>query len=468
MRQDILIAYLAVLGINLITLIIPVPVVVQMLVATTATIYIGCYNGVPQALDTITLKSDQSGSDGEPGANGAKSPRTHTNQEKMNRKDVYLFPVIGSVVLFSLYLTYKILPKIVLTVLVKVYFLLIGMFCLGDRFAQLTNLFLKGKQASEASSKKKEGDAEEPIVFTVNFFPLVSKIYDVLPASVATYLFAPAEPKKADESKKDGKKKENDNKGGKPALEPTDYQLPLTQTQAYCLAAAGVVGVWYILTGHWLSSNLFGIAFSIQGIELIHLGSVLNGVILLSALFFYDIFWVFGTDVMVTVAKNFDAPIKLLFPRVSMPNPAMLGLGDIVIPGIFIAMMLRYDVAQILASGKSNKDDNMNSKSNSARSQRSSRAAGSGAASSDIVSKIKTWINLAPYYHTCLISYVFGLVATLVVMYTFEAAQPALLYLVPACVGSVMVRAAIEGKLSNLINYEEADEEEKAQQASSS
>ena len=38
------------------------------------------------------------------------------------------------------------------------------------------------------------------------------------------------------------------------------------------------------------------------------------GAILLWGLFFYDIFWVYGTDVMITVAKNFDAPIKLLFP----------------------------------------------------------------------------------------------------------------------------------------------------------
>lgn len=35
----------------------------------------------------------------------------------------------------------------------------------------------------------------------------------------------------------------------------------------------------------------------------------------LKGLFFYDIFWVFFTPVMVSVAKNFDAPIKLLFPR---------------------------------------------------------------------------------------------------------------------------------------------------------
>jgi minor histocompatibility antigen H13 len=38
------------------------------------------------------------------------------------------------------------------------------------------------------------------------------------------------------------------------------------------------------------------------------------GFMLLWFLFFYDIFWVYGTDVMVTVAKKLDIPIKLLFP----------------------------------------------------------------------------------------------------------------------------------------------------------
>ena len=52
---------------------------------------------------------------------------------------------------------------------------------------------------------------------------------------------------------------------------------------------------------------------------------------------------------MVSVAKNFDAPIKLLFPRLGLLDSgkrpfSMLGLGDIVIPGIFVALMLRYDV----------------------------------------------------------------------------------------------------------------------------
>jgi minor histocompatibility antigen H13 len=45
-----------------------------------------------------------------------------------------------------------------------------------------------------------------------------------------------------------------------------------------------------------------------------NLGSFYVGFLLLWLLFFYDIFWVYGTDVMVTVAKSLDIPIKLLFP----------------------------------------------------------------------------------------------------------------------------------------------------------
>jgi len=94
-------------------------------------------------------------------------------------------------------------------------------------------------------------------------------------------------------------------------------------------------------------NNLFGIAFSICGIESLVLPSFKVGFILLWGLFFYDIFWVYGTDVMLTVAKSVDAPIKLIFPislTADPPTFSMLGLGDIVIPGIFIALCLKFDV----------------------------------------------------------------------------------------------------------------------------
>merc|ERR1712080_336673 len=120
-----------------------------------------------------------------------------------------------------------------------------------------------------------------------------------------------------------------------------DYQF--NTHDLVCLGLCSVVGVWYILKKHWLANDLLGMAFAVNGVELLHLNNVVTGCILLGGLFFYDIFWVFGTDVMVTVAKSFEAPIKLVFPQDLLENGpmgannfAMLGLGDIVIPGIFI------------------------------------------------------------------------------------------------------------------------------------
>lgn len=106
------------------------------------------------------------------------------------------------------------------------------------------------------------------------------------------------------------------------------------------------VGV-YIYTKNWLFNNLLAILFCVHGIQYMFLGNFTTGFILLSLLFFYDIFFVFGTDVMLTVAKSIDAPIKLLFPKnwnATPPEFSLLGLGDIVIPGLFISLCLRFDV----------------------------------------------------------------------------------------------------------------------------
>ncbi len=59
----------------------------------------------------------------------------------------------------------------------------------------------------------------------------------------------------------------------------------------------------YFKEKHWLANNVLGLAFSVQGIEHLSLGAVSTGVILLSGLFFYDIFWVFCTPVMVAVVN---------------------------------------------------------------------------------------------------------------------------------------------------------------------
>merc|ERR1712200_229614 len=187
-----------------------------------------------------------------------------------------------------------------------------------------------------------------------------------------------------------------------------DYQF--NTHDLVCLGLCSVVGVWYILKKHWLANDLLGMAFAINGVELLHLNNVVTGCILLGGLFFYDIFWVFGTDVMVTVAKSFEAPIKLVFPQdllengpMGATNFAMLGLGDIVIPGIFIALLLRFD--------NSLKRDS------------------------------KT------YFSAGFVAYCLGLGTPIFVMHFFKHAQPALLYLVPACLGLPTLLALIKGDI---------------------
>lgn len=202
--------------------------------------------------------------------------------------------------------------------------------------------------------------------------------------------------------------------------------------------------VYYGLTKNWIASNVFGISFSINAVQLLSLDSFKTGMILLSGLFFYDIFWVFGTEVMVTVAKSFDAPIKVVFPRNFIAYitgheemmHTMLGLGDIVIPGIFVALCLRFD-----------------------RHMAWQRRPEGEFRSTDFAK---------PYFNACLTAYVLGLATTMGVMHFFKAAQPALLYLSPACILSVLITAAVRGEFKEAFAYtsEEDDEEEQAKKKS--
>ena len=108
-----------------------------------------------------------------------------------------------------------------------------------------------------------------------------------------------------------------------------------------------ILTAYYVATKNWVSSNIFGLAFAFNAIQMLSIDSFKTGMILLSGLFFYDIFWVFGTEVMVTVAKSFDAPIKVVWPKQwfgLQPDEAlqftMLGLGDIVVPGKFFLLQV--------------------------------------------------------------------------------------------------------------------------------
>jgi minor histocompatibility antigen H13 len=285
-----------------------------------------------------------------------RSVKSEVSTEAMTKKDAMRFPLVGSCVLVGLFLTFKFLPKDIVNMLLGLYFVAIGV-----------------------------------VAITASLLPFLEHLCPeryrgaTLPTIKIPYVD-----------------------------DPLDLDLPQAVGGTVSLLFCG----WYLFKKHWFANNILGIAFSITGIEHLSLGSMHVGCILLTGLFFYDIFWVFCTPVMVTVAKSFDAPIKLLFPRGAASVPGgkrpmgMLGLGDIVIPGIFVALVLRYDYRHGFKSS---------------------------------------------YFQTAFWGYTGGLGLTIFVMNYFQAAQPALLYIVPAVLGCVFAHAAAKGEFKKVFEFSEQD-----------
>ncbi|KAF7417370.1 hypothetical protein HZH68_000023 [Vespula germanica] len=281
--------------------------------------------------------------------------------DTMSLKEAALFPLISSFTLFSLYILYKIFTKEYVNLILVSYFFFLGILALCHLTSPLISSLVPAvipKTPYHIQFTKGEGDRTEHIInYKFNLHDIV------------------------------------------------------------CLICCSIVGAWYLLKKHWIANNLFGIAFAINGVELLHLNNVVTGCILLGGLLFYDAFWVFGTDVMITVAKSFEVPMKLVFPQdllekgLSANNFAMLGLGDIVLPGIFIALLLRFD-------------NSLSRKTN-------------------------------VYFYATFFAYFMGLLITISIMHLFKHAQPALLYLAPACLGTPLLLALVKGDLKALFSYED-------------
>ncbi|XP_059665392.1 signal peptide peptidase [Cornus florida] len=270
--------------------------------------------------------------------------------ETMSKEHAMRFPLVGSAMLLSLFLLFKFLSKDLVNTVLTCYFIVLGIVALSATLLPAIKRFLPTHWN------------EDVIVWRFPYF--------------------------------------------------RSLEVDFTRSQIVAAIPGSFFCAWYALKKHWLANNILGLAFSIQGIEMLSLGSFKTGAILLAGLFVYDIFWVFFTPVMVSVAKSFDAPIKLLFPTAEAARPfSMLGLGDIVIPGIFVALALRFDVSR----GKESQ-----------------------------------------YFKSAFLGYTAGVVLTIVVMNWFQAAQPALLYIVPAVIGFLGIHCAWNGEVKPLLEFDES------------
>lgn len=212
-----------------------------------------------------------------------------------------------------------------------------------------------------------------------------------------------------------------------------------------------IVCVW-VLTGHWLLMDAMGMGLCVAFIAFVRLPSLKVSTLLLTGLLIYDVFWVFfssyifNANVMVKVAtRPADNPVGLVAkklhlgsmvreaPKLSLPGKlvfpsvhnsghfSMLGLGDIVMPGLLLCFVLRYDAYK--------------------KAQLSSAETGLPP---------PNHLNKISYFHCSLIGYFLGLLTATVSSEVFKAAQPALLYLVPFTLLPLLTMAYIKGDLRRM------------------
>lgn len=356
--------YLTIAGISAACFYVEVPLLANIILHSTLLIIIGSVNSVKFMIHDKISRTEFHHDD--------------PVVEAVGMKEAYKFPIIGSVMLFTLYVLVKYFGETAVSMFLLGYFMIIGM----ESFRGILNNYTSiGKiRANQEGSIKKAFLLED---FNVFGFDMSLSVFNLL-----------------------------------------------------CLGLSVGCALFYVFTKHWLTNNILGIIFTLFALENMFLGNFRVGSLLLWGLFFYDIFWVFGTDVMETVAKSIDGPIKLLFPKkpiIEKPSDmSLLGLGDIVIPGVFVALCLRYDF--IRQFDRKTKDRSFE--------------------------KVNAFFNKInkPYFWSCIVGYILGMVTTIVVMLIFRRGQPALLYLVPGCFGSVVVCALLRKELTAVYNYDEDKE----------
>ncbi|KAL2367901.1 minor histocompatibility antigen H13 [Blastomyces gilchristii SLH14081] len=250
------------------------------------------------------------------------------------------------------------------------------------------------------------------------------------------------------------------------------------------IALAAVYFFTFVSKPWWLT-NFLGFSVSYGAMQFMSPTTFGTASLVLGALFFYDIYFVFFTPLMVTVAKSLDIPIKLVFPRPATPGAdpalesmAMLGLGDIVVPGMVMGLALRFDLFLYY-------------KAKAARLERSEKIPYVSATGRWGERFWTTWFTSTSryepivfpqrldgkltsheaknfpktYFHASIVGYVIGMLATLLAMQISHHAQPALLYLVPCVLGSLWIPALVKGDITEMWNFSDVVEEEEENEA---
>ncbi|CZR42462.1 uncharacterized protein FPRO_09765 [Fusarium proliferatum ET1] len=246
------------------------------------------------------------------------------------------------------------------------------------------------------------------------------------------------------------------------------------------LVMALATALIYSSTTSPLLSNMLGYAMCYGSLQLISPTDFLTSTLILVGLFFYDIIMVFYTPYMVTVATKLDVPIKLTFEAAE--RKSILGLGDIVIPGMVMALALRFDLwlhydqkikyestdlkliekdptSGALITRSETKHKEVKAKYVNVKGKWGDSLWTRGAffifGSQQLPPDLAAAHFRKTYFHASVIGYLLGMLVTLAMLLIFKRGQPALLYLVPGVLGSLWLTGLVRGEIKQMWKYTE-------------
>ncbi|CAK7204427.1 hypothetical protein SEUCBS139899_007184 [Sporothrix eucalyptigena] len=245
------------------------------------------------------------------------------------------------------------------------------------------------------------------------------------------------------------------------------------------LAASTVYLDYFLGLFPSLLNNVLGLGLSYFALQVVSGTSFAIGSTVLLGLFLYDIVMVFYTPFMVTVATKVEAPIKIV--AASGGQSGMLGLGDIVVPGIYICLCLRYDLYRFYAQQIRHVNTTLTTqvegqetatKTKSTREVKAPYIDPQGRWGDRLWTWTWTWPWSAtpaaettpgltaarftkPYFITSMVAYGIGLMGAMAAMLITRKGQPALFYLVPVMLIATWGRAAVTGDLKGMWAYTE-------------
>lgn len=119
------------------------------------------------------------------------------------------------------------------------------------------------------------------------------------------------------------------------------HSVPFCVFDIFLYGIGFLVNLIYFVTQNNIANNIIAFSIAFFAILSIRIEKFTSAAPLLWSLLIYDVFFVYSTDVMSSVASKLQGPVKL---QIHVNGGfSILGLGDIVIPGIFLSVCKRFD-----------------------------------------------------------------------------------------------------------------------------